>query len=103
MLADLSADVRFSLASEPDTAKAVQQINEGFAHRDWHDRFVTMIAAVIRHAKSGEPMRRCVAIAPLPWAIINGATRLVRSTIPNTFVANKPRIRCMSIEPISAG
>jgi len=47
MMARLSADVRFSLASEPDPAKAIQQINEGFAHHDWSDRFVTMIAAVL--------------------------------------------------------
>jgi serine phosphatase RsbU (regulator of sigma subunit)/pSer/pThr/pTyr-binding forkhead associated (FHA) protein len=47
LMARLSADVRFSLASEADPAKAVQQINEGFAHRDWQDRFVTMIAAVV--------------------------------------------------------
>jgi serine phosphatase RsbU (regulator of sigma subunit) len=47
MMARLSADVRFSLASEEDPAKAIQQINEGFAHHDWSDRFVTMIAAVL--------------------------------------------------------
>jgi serine phosphatase RsbU (regulator of sigma subunit) len=47
MMARLSADVRFSLASEEDPAKAIQQINEGFAHHDWQDRFVTMIAAVV--------------------------------------------------------
>lgn len=47
LMARLSSDVRFSLASEPDPAKAVQQINEGFAHQDWQDRFVTMIAAVV--------------------------------------------------------
>ena len=47
LMARLSADVRFSLASEPDPAKAVQQINEGFVHHDWQDRFVTMIAAVL--------------------------------------------------------
>jgi serine phosphatase RsbU (regulator of sigma subunit) len=47
MMARLSADVRFSLASEPDPARAIQQINEGFAHHDWSDRFVTMIAAVL--------------------------------------------------------
>ena len=47
LMARLSADVRFSLASEADPAKAVQQINEGFAHHDWQDRFVTMIAAVV--------------------------------------------------------
>jgi serine phosphatase RsbU (regulator of sigma subunit) len=46
-MARLSSDVRFSLASEADPAMAVQQINEGFAHQDWQDRFVTMIAAVV--------------------------------------------------------
>lgn len=47
LMARLSSDVRFSLASEADPAKAVQQINEGFSHHDWQDRFVTMIAAVV--------------------------------------------------------
>ena len=47
LMARLSADVRFSLASEPDPAKALQRINEGFTHYDWQDRFVTMIVAVV--------------------------------------------------------
>jgi len=55
LMARLSADVRFSLASEEDPAKAVQQINEGFAHHDWQDRFVTMIAAVL-NPKTGDLM-----------------------------------------------
>ena len=55
LMARLSADVRFSLASEEDPAKAVQAINEGFAHQDWQDRFVTMIAAVL-NPKTGDLM-----------------------------------------------
>lgn len=47
LMARLSADVRFSLASESDPAKAVQQINEGFANHDWQDKFVTMIVGVV--------------------------------------------------------
>jgi serine phosphatase RsbU (regulator of sigma subunit) len=47
MMARLSADVRFLLASEADPAKAIRQINEGFANHDWQDKFVTMIAAVL--------------------------------------------------------
>jgi pSer/pThr/pTyr-binding forkhead associated (FHA) protein len=47
LMARLSADVRFLLASEEDPAVAVQQINEGFANHDWQDRFVTMITAVV--------------------------------------------------------
>jgi serine phosphatase RsbU (regulator of sigma subunit) len=53
MMARLSADVRFSLASEEDPAKAIQQITAGFAHHDWSDRFVTMICAVL-NPKTGE-------------------------------------------------
>src|SRR5262245_25570519 len=47
LMARLSADVRFSLASEENTAKAVEQINEGFSRHDWGDKFVTMVAAVL--------------------------------------------------------
>ncbi|HEY3391628.1 MAG TPA: SpoIIE family protein phosphatase [Lacipirellulaceae bacterium] len=47
LMARLSADVRFALATERDAAKAIQQINEMFVIRDTHDRFVTMIAAVV--------------------------------------------------------
>ncbi|HEX3599174.1 MAG TPA: SpoIIE family protein phosphatase [Lacipirellulaceae bacterium] len=50
IMARLSADVRFSLASEADPAKAIMQINEGFCRRDWGDRFVTMLAAVLNPA-----------------------------------------------------
>ncbi len=47
LMARLSADVRFSLASELDPSKAIQRINDGFARQDWQDRFVTMLAAVL--------------------------------------------------------
>ena len=50
LMARLSADVRFSLASEPDPAKAVQRINEGFMRHDWGDRFVTMLVAILNPA-----------------------------------------------------
>jgi phosphoserine phosphatase RsbU/P len=47
LMARLSSDVRFLLASEPDPATAVQKINAGFANADWQDKFVTMIVAVV--------------------------------------------------------
>jgi sigma-B regulation protein RsbU (phosphoserine phosphatase) len=47
LMARLSSDVRFSLATEADPAKAVQRINRAFAQRDWQDKFVTMIVAVV--------------------------------------------------------
>lgn len=51
LMARLSSDVRFCLASEPDISKAVMMINQSFARQDWEDRFVTMIFAVVDPAK----------------------------------------------------
>jgi serine phosphatase RsbU (regulator of sigma subunit) len=65
LMARLSSDVRFSLASEPDPARAVQQINEGFAHHDWQDRFVTMIAAVLNPATNELTMVNAGHMAPM--------------------------------------
>jgi serine phosphatase RsbU (regulator of sigma subunit) len=47
LMARLSSDVRFLLASEADPAKAVEKINFGFSNTDWQDKFVTMIVAVV--------------------------------------------------------
>ncbi len=47
LMARLSSDVRFALATESDPAKAVQRINRHFSQRDWQDKFVTMIVAVV--------------------------------------------------------
>ncbi|MCC7475972.1 MAG: SpoIIE family protein phosphatase [Pirellulales bacterium] len=65
LMARLSADVRFSLASEPDLAMAVQQINEGFARHDWSDRFVTMLAAVLNPTTSELTIVNAGHMAPL--------------------------------------
>ncbi|QDU55620.1 SpoIIE family protein phosphatase [Aeoliella mucimassa] len=47
LMARLSSDVRFSLASEKCPAAAVSRANFTFAQHDWADRFVTMIVAVV--------------------------------------------------------
>jgi len=47
LMAKLSGDVRFWLAREPDTAKAMGEINASFSSHGWDDRFVTMVIAVI--------------------------------------------------------
>lgn len=47
LMARLSSDVRFSLASEPDLARVVMRVNQSFAQQGWDDRFVTMIFAVV--------------------------------------------------------
>lgn len=47
LMARLSSDVRFSLASEKSPAAAVSRANFTFAQHDWADRFVTMLVAVV--------------------------------------------------------
>jgi len=47
LMAKLSGDVRFCLASEPDHAAAVRRINAAFIANNWDDRFVTFVLAVV--------------------------------------------------------
>ena len=61
LMARLSGDVRFSLASEADPAKAVQQDQRRLLPtHDWQDQFVTMIVAVVdpQHARADAGQRR---------------------------------------------
>jgi len=47
LMARLSADVRYCLASEPSPAVAVAQLNRVFMAAGWEDRFVTLVLAVL--------------------------------------------------------
>jgi serine phosphatase RsbU (regulator of sigma subunit) len=47
VMARLSADVRYWLASEPSAAKAVDRINESFCRSGWEDRFATFVLALL--------------------------------------------------------
>ena len=47
VMAALSADVRYCLASERDAAVAVSRINESFCRSGWDDRFATLAVAVL--------------------------------------------------------
>ncbi len=47
LMARLSSDVRFALATYANPAEAVTAVNASFASHGWDDRFVTMIVAVI--------------------------------------------------------
>jgi phosphoserine phosphatase RsbU/P len=47
LMARLSADVRYCLASEPSPAEAIAQLNRVFFAAGWEDRFVTLVLAVI--------------------------------------------------------
>ena len=65
LMARLSSDVRFLLASEEDPAMAVQKINAGFANADWQDKFVTMIVAVVDPATHELTLVNAGHMAPL--------------------------------------
>jgi serine phosphatase RsbU (regulator of sigma subunit) len=47
VMARLSAEVRYWLASEPSAAKAVSRINESFCRSGWEDRFATFVLALL--------------------------------------------------------
>ncbi len=47
IMAKLSSDVRFALATEPDLASAVNYVNRSFAEQGLDDRFVTMIFTIV--------------------------------------------------------
>ncbi len=47
LMAKLSGEVRYCLASEPTAAGAVSRINSSFSRSGWQDRFVTFVLAVL--------------------------------------------------------
>jgi phosphoserine phosphatase RsbU/P len=47
VMAKLSAEVRYCLASESSAAAAINRINNTFCHSGWDDRFVTMVLALL--------------------------------------------------------
>ena len=47
LMAKLSGEVRFCLASEPTPAAAMNRINASFSRSGWEDRFVTFVLAVL--------------------------------------------------------
>ena len=47
LMAALSADIRYCLASEHDLGQAVARINESFLRGGWEDRFATLVVAVL--------------------------------------------------------
>ncbi len=47
LMAKLSAETRYCLASDPEPAQAVGRLNRVFCDAAWEDRFVTMVLAVL--------------------------------------------------------
>ena len=56
LMAKLSAETRYCLASEPDPSQAMGRLNRAFCDSAWEDRFVTMVMAVL------DPRRHQVTI-----------------------------------------
>ena len=47
LMAKLSAETRYCLASDPEPAQAIGRLNRAFCDSAWEDRFVTMVLAVL--------------------------------------------------------
>lgn len=51
VMAKLASEVRYSLASEPDPAQAVDRLSAALLKSGWEDRFVTLVLAVLDPAE----------------------------------------------------
>ena len=65
LMAKVSSDVRYALASEPTPAAAVRRVNTNFCHSGWEDRFVTFVLAVLDPAKHEVTVVNAGHMAPL--------------------------------------
>ena len=70
LMAKLSAETRYCLASESEPAQAIGRLNRVFCDAAWEDRFVTMVLAVLdpRHARGHHRQCRPFAAALALWA-----------------------------------
>jgi serine phosphatase RsbU (regulator of sigma subunit) len=50
LMARLSSEVRYCLATHPSPAEAMRRINAGFCRGGWEDRFVSMVLCIIDSA-----------------------------------------------------
>ena len=75
LMARLSADVRYCLASEPSPAEAVAQLNRVFFAAGWEDRFVTLVLAVL------DPLRHELTLvdAGHPPAYLQHAGKVIQA------------------------
>jgi phosphoserine phosphatase RsbU/P len=80
LMARLSSDVRFLLASEENPAIAVEKINAGFANADWQDKFVTMIVAVVDPKTSQLTLVNAGHMAPLLRRSVGGVEAVGEET-----------------------
>ncbi|MEN6449843.1 MAG: SpoIIE family protein phosphatase [Thermoguttaceae bacterium] len=82
LMAKLSAETRYCLASEPEPAQAMGRLNRVFCESVWEDRFVTMVMAVL------DPRRHLVTIVnaghlPPLWRLSSRAVEPVAESETN--------------------
>jgi serine phosphatase RsbU (regulator of sigma subunit)/pSer/pThr/pTyr-binding forkhead associated (FHA) protein len=65
LMARLSAETRYCLASEPTPAEAVRRLNRIFCDRSWEDRFVTFVLVVLDPARHELTVVNAGHMAPL--------------------------------------
>jgi phosphoserine phosphatase RsbU/P len=65
LMAKLSAEARYALASEAGPAEALVRLNAGFSSAGWEDRFVTIAVAVIDLAKHEVQVANAGHLPPL--------------------------------------
>ncbi|HEX4149895.1 MAG TPA: SpoIIE family protein phosphatase, partial [Pirellulales bacterium] len=65
IVARLSSEARYSLASEPTPSAALNRLNQSFSRSGWEDRFVTLVLAVIDLEKHRVTLANAGHMAPL--------------------------------------
>jgi len=65
LMARLSAETRFFLASEPTPGAAISRLNRVFCDSSWEDRFVTMVVCVLDPAREELTVVNAGHMAPL--------------------------------------
>ncbi|HKD36219.1 MAG TPA: SpoIIE family protein phosphatase, partial [Pirellulales bacterium] len=65
VMARISSDVRYCLASEPSVAEAVDRINASFCSAGWDDKFVTFLLAMIDPAHDEVTLVNAGHMSPL--------------------------------------
>jgi serine phosphatase RsbU (regulator of sigma subunit) len=65
VMAKLSGEVRFDLASAPTAADALNRINASFCRSGWEDRFVTFVVAIVDPKKNELTIANAGHMAPL--------------------------------------
>ena len=84
LMAKLSADARYCLASEPTAAKAVERLNRVFCASGQDDRFVTLVAAVLDPARHEVTLVNAGHMPPLlrRGESVSAAVENVRAFLP---------------------